>query len=236
MKFALFGYGRMGKLVEQAVKARGHQVVAIIDSPSSHPNIAEADICVDFSVPEHVLKNVALIAKQKKNIILGTTGWESQADEIFKIVQQAKIGLLHSPNFSIGAQLFYKIVARAAALFEKMDNYEVGGFEWHHGRKTDSPSGTARQLGTILTQNMERKTSVNFEPLQRPVKKEEIHFASLRSGYNPGMHTVIFDSEQDSITLTHQARNRMGFAYGAVIAAEWLRNQTGIFTLDDVLT
>lgn len=154
--------------------------------------------------------------------MIGTTGWEKDLDSVQQHVEKAKIGLLFSPNFSFGVQIFYKIIAEAAALLASREEYDVGLIEQHHQQKRDHPSGTAKQLAAILQEKGMRN-------------KRDLSIASLRCGTIPGTHTVLFDSAVDTITLTHQAHNREGFAAGAVLAAEWLQGKRGFFTLDDML-
>lgn len=153
--------------------------------------------------------------------MIGTTGWEEHFDAVQQYVKKYQIGLLYSPNFSMGVQLFFKIVAEAASLIGPFESYDVGLLEEHHKHKLDRPSGTAKRLAEILTDRLQRK--------------EELSVASLRCGSIPGTHTVLFDSTVDTITLTHQAHNREGFAAGAVLAAEWLQGKQGFFTMDDML-
>lgn len=235
MKIALFGYGKMGKLVEEIAHRKGHEIVAIRKNNADLPIIDSADVCIDFSMPQATLQNLQIAAACKKPMVIGTTGWLNQLPEVSKVVKNAGIGVIYAANFSIGAHLFFKLVANAGALIDKFDEYEVGGYELHHSAKTDSPSGTAKTLGDILLQNMTRKSEVQWEPLNRSVKENEIHFSSLRCGKAPGKHSIIFDSSVDTITLTHEARNRDGFASGAITAAQWILNRTGLFTIDDLL-
>lgn len=235
MKIALFGYGKMGKLIEEIAHRKGHEIVAIIKKHEDHPSLNAADVCIDFSSPHATIQNIKKAAASHKPMVIGTTGWMDQLPQVTEIVRNAGIGVVYAANFSIGAHLFYKLVANAGALIDKFDDYEVGGFELHHSAKTDSPSGTAKALGDILLKNMSRKSKVQWEPLNRSVEENEIHFTSLRCGKAPGTHSIIFDSPVDTITLTHEARNREGFASGAITAAQWVLNRTGLFTIDDLL-
>lgn len=215
LKVALIGYGKMGKAVEAVLQQRGH---AVISTNSVHDH---ADICIDFSAPDAVVNNVRSAAEAGKSIVVGTTGWYDQLDAVTQIVNSNKSGLLYSPNFSIGVQLFLSLVAEAAQLFDPFTDYDVGGYEMHHSQKLDMPSGTAQQICRQIQQNM--------------THKKEISFPSVRTGHIPGTHTVLFDSPVDTITLTHTARSREGFARGAVAAAEWLCGRKGVFTLEQML-
>jgi 4-hydroxy-tetrahydrodipicolinate reductase len=220
MKIALIGYGKMGKMIHEIALAKGHSITAIIDSKSCLEQITNAEICIDFSTPYAVLENIRTIAFLKKNIVMGTTGWSQHLPEIASIIQEAGIGFLYSPNFSIGIALFLKILEQTAKIMSQHNQYEVGGIEIHHSKKKDSPSGTAKAIETQINQ---------FHQLT------PLLFSSVRIGDVPGTHTVIYDSSIDTITLTHTARNRQGFAEGAVSAAEWLIGKIGIFTLDDLI-
>lgn len=240
MKIALIGYGKMGKLIGEIALQNEHQIVAKIDPhlPShriTKEAVADADICIDFSHPNAVLENIKTLGELNKNIIVGTTGWYDQIDTVRRYVELYKIGLLYSPNFSIGVNLFLRIVKEAAALIDHFDEYDVGGYEVHHNQKADSPSGTAKAIVSQLLDQVRRKKTAVYEKVDRPPTPDELHFASLRSGSNPGFHSVIFDSAADTLTLSHQARNREGFARGAVAAAEWLQNKKGLFTMQDIL-
>lgn len=210
LKIALFGYGKMGKMVEQLAPTRGHT----IDSISTFPVIISqsSDVIIDFSAADAVLEHVIQAGKAKKNIVIGTTGWEKHLNEVKELVSKYQIGALYAPNFSIGVHLFLKLVKEAGHLFA---NYSAAGLEIHHSEKKDAPSGTALALSEVLE------------------KKPE--FASIRLGNIPGTHTLYFDSIEDTITLTHTAKGREGFALGAIIAAEWLKTKKGFFTLEDIL-
>lgn len=214
MKIALIGYGKMGKLVHKVAEEKGHSIVAVIDSKTSG-SIAEADVCIDFSVPNAVVKNVELAASLGKNIVVGTTGWHEEMEAIRNIVNRSSIGLLHAPNFSLGIALFLKMIEQTAGLMAPFNQYGVAGIEMHHETKLDAPSGTAKAIASRL--------------------KQPVEFSSVRVGHIPGTHSVIYDCPVDTITLTHTARNREGFAEGAITAAEWLEGKKGIFTLDDLI-
>lgn len=241
MKIALIGYGKMGKLVETKALARGHDIVAVISprcerTTISKDHLADCDLCIDFSHPEHVLNNIRQVAALKKNMVVGTTGWYEHLNDVRDIVKESGIGLFYSPNFSLGIALFLEIVAQAAAMIDPLGVYDVGGHEIHHRTKSDSPSGTSLLIGQKLLEKMQHKKNLIFDRPQSAVNAEDIHFSSSRIGTMTGTHTIIFDSPVDSITLTHQAKNRDGFAEGAVRAAEWVEGRTGLFTLEEMLS
>lgn len=243
MNIALIGYGNMGKEVERAAAARNITVKKIFNIENNlrgigiTPTILDSvDVCIDFSVPSAVVNNISIIAGCGKNIVVGTTGWYDKIDEVKKIVSDKKIGLLYSPNFSLGMNIFYQIVASAVTAMDKFDMYDIALQEIHHRKKADSPSGTALTLSQIILQHTRRKKEVFHEPSHHEIKPEQLHVASLRVGSVAGTHTVIFDSEADSVQLTHTAKNRSGFALGALVAAEWLKGKKGLYTMKDVFT
>lgn len=225
LKLALIGYGKMGQLVEEVAQTRGHQVISKIDPKEKYQTITEkaldgVDVCIDFSHPESVLENIQCASILGKNLVVGTTGWYEQISQAKKIISTHDVGLIYSPNFSLGVHLFLKIVAHAAALINSHVQYDVAGYEAHHRQKLDAPSGTALSILDVLLKEMTRK------------EKEEITFSSLRCGHIPGTHAVLFDSLVDTIELKHTARNRQGFAYGAVVAAEWIDQKKGFYSLE----
>lgn len=227
MKIALIGYGKMGKMVERAALAKGHQIAVKIDPKCPHTRISKeilvgVDLCIDFTRPSCALDNLQRLADLGKSVVMGTTGWYSNLDHAKQIVASSGIGFLYAPNFSLGIALFLKMVAQAAQTVAPFSAYDVSGLEIHHQQKADSPSGTAKALSEQITAHL-------------PRKQDSFSFASVRVGSEPGTHTIIFDSPVDTITLTHQSRSREGFAEGAVQAAEWLQGKKGFFTLNDLL-
>lgn len=221
LKIALLGYGKMGKLIETMAQAKGHSIAACLDSktPASLLQNLDFDIAIDFSHPNAVLDHLHLLGPLGKNLVVGTTGWYERLPEVQQVMQNHPIGFLYSPNFSIGVALFKMIVHEAAKIMKGIGSYDVCGLETHHKHKEDAPSGTAKLLEEIVVRQMQKS----------------IPFTSLRSGHFPGTHTLVFDSLCDTITLTHTARNREGFASGAVEAAEWLYGRQGLFTMDDMI-
>lgn len=202
----------MGHAVEEVALSRSHSVVPI----------DEAAICIDFSHPDAAIKNLIDAAKRRKNVVMGTTGWYGRMDEARRIVDESGIGFIWAANFSVGVWLFSKLVHEAGKLLGNA-GYAVSIAETHHEQKVDSPSGTAKVLRKIL------EDSCAFPD------ESMIPIESVRTGNNPGNHTIIFDSEGDTITLAHQAFSRRAFALGAVMAAEWLQGKRGFFTIDDMM-
>lgn len=219
MKIALIGYGKVGKLIDVMSQERGHEVVARLDSKRQDMDLlSSADVCIEFTRPEAAVDNIKTCAALQKNIVVGTTGWYDRIDEIEGLAED--MGILYAPNFSLGVFLWLKMVRQSAALMERFKDYEVEGLELHHRQKKDAPSGTALMMESVVKEEMQR------------VKKLET--TSIRKGALPGTHSLIFNSPLDSITITHEARNRKGFAQGAILAAEWLKGKKGLYTLEDM--
>jgi len=241
MNIAIIGYGKMGKMIEQVAKSRGISVTSIIDpdnkeathSEINEDSLKDAGVVVDFTNPDALVENVKKVAALKKNMLVGTTGWYDKVEEVKKIVEESGTGFLYSSNFSVGVNVFFKIVEEAAKLIDKVPDYDVFGYELHHNQKADSPSGTAKTAAEILTANISRKKEINYDRVNRKINPDELHFASIRAGSIPGTHVVGFDSEADTIELKHTARSRAGFALGAVLAAGWLNGKTGFFEMND---
>ncbi len=234
MKIALFGYGGMGKVVRRIAEERGHEIVAVRDPESGDDgSLADADVAIDFSLAEGVLENVKACKEAAVNVVVGTTGWYDNLDEVRAAAKG--IGFLWSSNFSIGVNLYFRIIDEAARLMNGFDEYDVWGHEIHHHNKADSPSGTAKTLSKILVDRLERKSEVIDERLNRRREHGEIHFSSVRGGPVNFSHTIGFDSAADKITITHEARCRDGYALGAVKAAEWLDGKKGFFGMEDFL-
>lgn len=239
MKIALVGFGNMGKEIERLIKEDGrHEVVSRSLEEGKGDldleGIKKADVVIDFTSPEIVLENIKKVASLGKNIVVGTTGWYEHLDEVKKVVKKSKIGLIYSGNFSIGANIFFKIAAFSSKLFAKFDGYDVYGFEVHHTGKKDSPSGTALRIVKEIMGNFPTKKKIQSDKLNRQIQPDELHFASVRGGRNPGFHQVVFESNADSITLSHQAHNRSGFGKGAILAAKFIKGKKGFYSFDEV--
>ena len=243
MNIAIIGYGKMGHEIERIAKSKGINVVSIIDPADNNANYREideksmhnADVCIDFTNPNAVIGNIQKISKFKKNIVIGTTGWYDKLNEAKDIVKKGNVGLIYASNFSIGVNVFFNIIENAAKIINKIEEYDIYGYELHHNKKIDSPSGTARTIGEILIKNIKRKNKLLFEKIDRKIEPNELHIASVRAGSIPGTHVVGFDSSADTIELKHVARNREGFALGAIMAAQWIQNKKGFYDIDDLL-
>jgi 4-hydroxy-tetrahydrodipicolinate reductase len=242
MNLALVGYGKMGREVERIAKEKGLHVVKVFDIDNNvdgagltKESLKGVDVCIDFSSPESVLENIKAVAACGKNVVVGTTGWYDRMEEVKRLVKEKKIGLLYASNFSLGMNLFTQMVTDAARAFERYHDYDVAISETHHRGKADSPSGTALSLGSAILQHFRRKSELATGTLHGPIKPNQLQITATRVGAVTGRHTVTFDSEADCIELVHTAKNRTGFALGAVIAAEWLKGKKGLFTMRDVL-
>ncbi|OGE27358.1 4-hydroxy-tetrahydrodipicolinate reductase [Candidatus Daviesbacteria bacterium RIFCSPHIGHO2_01_FULL_40_11] len=239
MKIALIGYGNMGHEIEDLInESDTHQIVSISYKDPSEKldkdGIGKADVVIDFTSPEVVVSTIKEVAGMGKNMVVGTTGWYDFLPEVKAVVKKSKTGLIYAQNFSIGANIFFKIVGFASSLFGKFGNYDVAGLEIHHRGKKDSPSGTAKKLASVIMENFPKKKKLETDRLDRQISKDELHFASLRAGRNPGYHEVIFDSMSDEIKLSHSAHGRRGFAEGALVAAEFIKGKKGFYSFDEV--
>jgi 4-hydroxy-tetrahydrodipicolinate reductase len=225
MKLALIGHGAMGRLVERLAQEGGHEVANVLGSRESEFKVEELaeilgghDAAIDFTVAEAVPRHVEACALARVPLVEGTTGWQAQLEVVRRTVEREGGALIYGANFSVGVNLFYRVVARAAELFRGFD-YAPFVEEAHHSRKRDAPSGTAIRLRDILTE----------------AYGSEVPVASTRAGHIPGTHRVGFDSAADTVTLTHTARSREGFAAGALVAARWIQGKTGVYEFSETL-
>jgi len=227
----------MGKEVEASAKAQNIEISRIIDMNDNIPdiNFDNDEIVIDFTNSAAFLKNLPLYAKKGLNIVCGSTGWYEHEDEVRKIVTDNNIGFLYASNFSIGVHLFWNILSNAADLMNKAKEYDAMGYELHHKGKKDSPSGTAITTGKILLKHLDSKDTLITETLHRQIKDNELQFSSIRGGDINGTHTVLFDSFADTIEISHIAKNRSGFANGAVETAKWLKDKRGFYTIEDFI-
>lgn len=252
MRLLLSGYGRMGREIEAVALKRNHTILGRVDpaAPGADfpgleafaaaggagggQNAGGAEAVIDFALPEGIVDRVRFYAEKGIPAVVGTTGWDQERDEVRRAVEDAGASLVWSSNFSIGAQLLFRIASYASRLAAPFDGYDVYIQETHHGQKADSPSGTALSLAERVLEGVSRKKRVLTEAAHRKIEPEELHVTSTRGGANPGEHHLVFDSPADSIELVHRARNRSGFASGAVVAAEWIVGKSGFFSIDDL--
>jgi 4-hydroxy-tetrahydrodipicolinate reductase len=239
MRIGLIGHGKMGQEIERLALQKQHTIAQIFTEEKpiwAADDLSNTDVLIDFSWPDAVRENIETAARAQLNLVEGTTGWYSSLDEAKQLVQESGIGFIYASNFSLGVNLFFKIVEHAGALFNLFSDYDLFVHEIHHHQKLDSPSGTALTLGQILTRTVKRKTEILTERASRKIGPSQLHISSTRVGSVPGTHIVGFDSAADTIELIHSARNRVGFAMGALAAAEWLLGKRGFFTMDDFLS
>ena len=243
VNISIVGYGKMGQMIETIAKRRGVNIISIIDpneDGATHKTISVeslngVDVVIDFTHPEIIMDNINLYSKFKVNAVIGTTGWYDEMDKVKELVKASGIALMWSGNFSIGVNMFFKIVDSASKLVNKITDYDLMGVEYHHNKKADSPSGTMKMIGDIIIDNVDRKKEPVYEMLDREIKSDELHLASVRGGNIPGIHEVRIDSVADTITLSHSARTREGFALGSVLAAEFMLGKKGFFGIEALM-
>ena len=227
MKIALLGYGRMGQAIEKIAIKRGHTIVAKIDKDNKDENYI-ADVAINFSVPMAAYYNIKDAINKKIPVVCGTTGWLDRLNEIETLCQQSEGAFLYASNFSLGVNLFFELNEKLAEMMQKQPQYTASIEEIHHTQKIDKPSGTAITLAEGI------KSEDNTWNLIDNIE-EGVQINSIRKDDVPGIHSVKYHSEVDEISITHTAYNRTGFALGAVLAAEWIQDKKGIFSMKDVL-
>jgi len=243
MEIAIIGYGKMGQIIKRLSEEKKHEVVSTIDPVVETAKFKElnkkslrgADVAIDFTAPGVALTNIDKYIDCKVNAVIGTTGWYENLKQVKEKVEKSEIGLIWAANFSIGVNLFFRIVNQSAGLINNFPAYDIMGYEIHHNRKKDSPSGTMNMIGKILLENIKNKKKIVTEKLTRKISEEEIHLASVRGGNVPGTHVVAFDSEVDTIELKHTVRSREGLAEGALNAAEWIKGKKGFYGIEDMM-
>jgi len=231
MKIALLGYGRMGKAIEKFALDRGHEIVYTSDKDETQGDLSLADIAINFSVPQAAVENIKSALAENIPVVCGTTGWLDHYQEVVDYCKAYQSGFLYASNFSIGVNLFFKINTLAAKLMKPhQEKYHPSLEEIHHIHKLDAPSGTA----LTLAEDVLIESDLNGWELDGNTK-DKLNISSIREGEVPGTHTVKYTSSIDEISLKHQAFGREGFALGALVAAEWLADKKGIYSMNDVL-
>tara|TARA_Y100000310_G_C20512724_1_gene729663 strand:+ start:196 stop:900 length:705 start_codon:yes stop_codon:yes gene_type:complete len=229
MNIAIIGYGKMGHIIEKVAVDKGITVKAKIDptaEDATHKEINSesldgVDVCIEFTLPDVAVSNIKKIAALGKNIVVGTTAWYDNLEDVRKLVEENNIGLIYSPNFSIGVNVFFRLIADVSKMMDKIHDYDVKMSEAHHIHKKDAPSGTAKKIASIIKDNVDRVNDIDIK--------------SIREGEVPGTHIVKFESDADIIELEHKAKNREGFALGSVMAAEWVNGKKGIYSIEDMM-
>jgi len=228
----------MGKTVELLALERGWTVRVLAGSRSStisEQDAAAVDVGIHFANGSAVANHVEQWARLRKPLVIGTTGWADSLEKVRSTVETSGIGVVYGANFSPGVHLFTRLVTLVGTLADRADEYDVGIHESHHKEKADSPSGTALMLAGVLLERIRRKSELLKEPPHGPRKPEQLQVSSIRVGTTIGSHSVILDSPADTIELTHKAKNRAGFALGALLAAEWIQTKTGFHSVDEVM-
>ena len=246
MKIALCGYGKMGKIIEQIALSRKHQIVLIIDKDNQHDLTAEklqqADVVIEFSTPGSVLDNISACLEADVPVVVGTTGWYEHLDEVKQQCNDGNHTLLYGTNYSVGVNIFFHVNKILARLMNNYPIYEVQVEEIHHTQKLDSPSGTAITIADGIIAGMNDKNEWKNilvsdgadDESGASIGRDQLLIESHRIDSVPGTHTVVYDSEVDSIEFKHTAHNRNGFALGAVLAAEWLQHKKGCFEVTEM--
>jgi len=236
VKIAIIGYGKMGKEIEAIALERGHSIS--IAFSSNHPFQAQseidADVAIEFSAPSLALKHISLCLDKNIPVIVGTTGWADHLSDIETQVSDKKGSLLHASNFSLGVHLFWRMTEQLSELMNQNKAYKASITETHHTEKLDKPSGTAITTADLLIKNQNSYESWKLSENQIS-EDSKLPVISKRIPNVPGTHEVTYKSKIDQISLIHEAKNRKGFALGAVIAAEWLLDKKGTFTMSDII-
>jgi 4-hydroxy-tetrahydrodipicolinate reductase len=235
MNIALFGYGKMGREIEAIALQRGHSVVLKIDKDNrdaiTAAELKKADVAIEFSTPHTVLPNIRFCLDAGIPVVVGTTGWNEELENIKKETQAKNGSLFQASNFSLGVNLFFKLNTYLAELMNKYGDYEVSMEEIHHIHKLDKPSGTAITLAEQVIGKIDRKTQWSIDKQD----KNTLFIKDVREGEVPGTHIIKYSSAIDDIEIMHKAHNRKGFALGAVVAAEFLKDKKGVYTMQDII-
>lgn len=236
MKIAILGYGKMGKEIERIALERNHEILMRIDSSEDWNNyiydFLNADVAIDFSTPANVLDNIMKCFSANVPVVVGTTGWYDQLDVVRELCVGKNQTMFYASNFSIGVNVFFQINKKLAQLMNPHTDYEVYIEETHHTQKLDSPSGTAITLANDIIANLNRKENWKNEMTQY---EEELGIKSVREANVPGTHIVTYESVNDIIEIKHTAKNRLGFAMGAILAAEFIVRKKGVYEMKDML-
>jgi len=236
MKIALIGYGKMGKIIEKIAIGRGHEIVSIIDVDNTDdfdsPAFKSADVAIEFTQPHVALSNYRRAFASGVAVVSGTTGWTDELPALKKEIQDGNKTLFWSSNFSLGVNVFMAVNKYLAGIMNQFPDYNVEMTEVHHTQKLDAPSGTAITLAEEILERLDRKNVWVKETQANP---SEMAIKSIREGQVPGIHTIRYESDVDSITITHDAKSREGFALGAVVAAEFTAGKKGLLGMEDML-
>ena len=231
MKIALLGYGKMGKVIERIALERGHEIVLKKSSASTFDGIENADVAIDFSIPDVAVENISICLEKGIPVVSGTTGWLDDYQKIVDLCEVKNGAFLYGSNFSLGVNLFFELNNYLAQMMSKFKEYNVSMEEIHHTQKLDKPSGTAISLAKDILKNYPEKKDWTIDNSTN----EELFIDVKRIENVPGTHSVFYNSNVDFIEIKHVAHNREGFALGAVVASEWILGKKGVFSMKDVL-
>jgi 4-hydroxy-tetrahydrodipicolinate reductase len=242
MKFALIGYGKMGKAIEQVIidQNRGDEIILKISEENLHEltadNLKKADVAIEFTRPDSAINNIYLCFSGGIPVVVGTTAWLDKLDEVKKECAAKNGGLFYSPNFSIGVNIFFEINRRLAAIMDRQPQYDVAIAEIHHMDKMDAPSGTAIRTAEVIIDELDRKAKWVLAHSTDARMDQRLLITAKREPHVPGTHIVTYTSEVDEIQVIHQAKTRRGFAEGAVMAARWMAGRKGVYEMKDLLS
>ncbi|MFI8379542.1 4-hydroxy-tetrahydrodipicolinate reductase [Leeuwenhoekiella sp. NPDC079379] len=229
MKIALLGYGRMGKTIEKLATERGHTIVAKIDQNDSY-DFNAADVAIDFSVPDAAIANISSAIKSGVPVVSGTTGWLDNYSDMVSLCEKQNGAFIYASNFSVGVNIFFELNKKLAKMMKTLKDYNISMTEVHHIHKLDAPSGTAITLAEGIIEETDKT-----DWILDAEEETKITIKALREDEVPGTHTITYKSQVDELVIEHKAHNRNGFALGAIIAAEWLKDKKGVHTMKDVL-
>ena len=229
MNIALLGYGRMGQTIEKIAEDRGHKIVLKVDKNDGF-TLENIDVAIDFSIPQAAVHNISTCLKNNVPVVSGTTGWLEHYEEMTKLCKENDGAFLYASNFSVGVNIFFELNKQLAKMMQNVAGYNVTMEEIHHIHKLDAPSGTAITLAEGIMEHSKKTGWVLDQEVE-----DKIKIKAVREGEIPGTHSITYKSEVDEIKIEHKAHSRHGFALGAVLAAEWLHNKTGVYSMKDVL-
>jgi 4-hydroxy-tetrahydrodipicolinate reductase len=236
MNIAILGYGKMGKEIEKIALERNHKVLLIIDidnqSELTSKNLLNIDVAIDFSIPDSAYSNIVRCFEADTPVVSGTTGWLERLDEVISLCREKRQTFFHASNFSLGMNIFFELNKKLAGMMNALSDYDIAIEETHHKQKLDAPSGTAIKLAQDIISVLDRK---NKWELNKASASNSIGITAIRKENITGIHTIKYDSPVDFIKIKHSAKSRKGFALGAVLAAEFIKDKKGYFTMNDLL-
>jgi len=244
MKIAIIGYGKMGRIIESIALEKGHTIGSCIDIDNqdqmSQENLRQHDVAIEFTRPETAFNNISKCLDAELPVVSGTTGWTEGLDELAVRCRNENGSFLYASNFSLGVNIFFYLNRHLASVMNRQEQYDVQMSEIHHTQKLDAPSGTAITLAEGLLEEIDRKKEWALRSPGKPgesppTRKDRLMIEAIREGTTTGVHEVTYESEFDSLSIRHTAKNRMGFANGAVLAAEFIHGKKGFFSMKEVL-